>query len=106
MKLSNKMPILWGGRARGASSCVQGLFKIRLVFPGLGSCGSVSPQRVFGKVPLRPKDLSGSPGDLPYVLHYSFFKYRLEFIGGMFLDYLFEYRLEFVGGMFLDPAQK
>ena len=32
------MPILWGGRAGGAPPCVGGLFGIRLVFPGLGSC--------------------------------------------------------------------
>ena len=59
----------------------------------------------MGRFHLGPKICQVSPGDLPYVLHYLF-KYRWEFVGGMFLDYLFEYRVEFVGGMFLDPAQE
>jgi hypothetical protein len=37
----------------------------------------------------------------PYVV------YLLKFVGDIFfLDHLFEYRVDFVGGMFLDPAQE
>ena len=57
------------------------------------------------EVSLSPYLVSSGSWSQVYAGVWPYVVYLLKFVGDIFfLDYLFEYRVDFVGGMFLDPA--